>query len=63
MYRLWLFFDPRRLMVANAIFLFTLAIFIHFILLSTAKYNWIEGAMGGDSMAAVHQEALPPGRS
>ncbi len=36
-------FDPRRVMVAMAIFLFVLAIFIHFILLSTDRFNWIEG--------------------
>ena len=31
MHKIWMIFDPRRLLVANAIFLFTLAIFIHFI--------------------------------
>jgi len=41
MWRLWLLFDPRRMLVALAIFLFTLAIFIHFILLSTPRYNWL----------------------
>jgi light-harvesting complex 1 alpha chain len=30
--------------VALGIFLFALAILIHFILLSTSKYNWVEGA-------------------
>jgi light-harvesting complex 1 alpha chain len=43
MYRIWLLFDPRRLLVGLAVFLFTLAIFIHFILLSTDRFNWIEG--------------------
>ena len=43
MHRIWLLFDPRRVMVALAVFLFTLAIFIHFILLSTDRFNWIEG--------------------
>lgn len=41
MWRLWLLFDPRRMLVALAIFLFTMAIFIHFILLSTPRYNWL----------------------
>lgn len=41
MWRLWLLFDPRRMLVALAVFLFTLAIFIHFILLSTPRYNWL----------------------
>jgi light-harvesting complex 1 alpha chain len=62
MYRIWLIFDPRRVLVANAIFLFVLALFIHFILLSSNKYNWIEGDMGGGAVAS-HQEALPPSRS
>ncbi|MEL6567012.1 MAG: light-harvesting antenna LH1, alpha subunit [Pseudomonadota bacterium] len=41
MWRLWLLFDPRRMLVALAVFLFTLAILIHFILLSTPRYNWL----------------------
>jgi len=28
-----------------AVFLFSLAVLIHFILLSTDKYNWIDGPM------------------
>ena len=42
MYKIWLLFDPRRVMVAMAVFLFTLAILIHFILLSTDRYNWLD---------------------
>jgi light-harvesting complex 1 alpha chain len=44
MWRVWLLFDPRRVLIALFTFLFVLALLIHFILLSTAKYNWIEGA-------------------
>ncbi len=43
MWRLWLMFDPRKVLVALSVFLFTLAILIHFILLSTDRFNWIEG--------------------
>jgi len=43
MWRIWLLFDPRRVLVAMAVFLFVLALMIHFILLSTNKYSWIEG--------------------
>ena len=43
MWRLWQMVDPRRALVALAVFLFTLAILIHFILLSTERYNWLEG--------------------
>lgn len=42
MYKIWLFFDPRRVLVALAVFLFTLAVLIHFILLSTERYNWFD---------------------
>ncbi len=43
MWRMWLLFDPRRVLVALSVFLFTLALLIHFILLSTNRFNWIEG--------------------
>lgn len=41
-WKIWLIFDPRRVLVAMTIFLFGLALVIHFILLSSARYNWIE---------------------
>jgi light-harvesting complex 1 alpha chain len=43
MWKLWLLFDPRRTLVALATFLFALAVIIHFIVLSTSRFNWIEG--------------------
>jgi light-harvesting complex 1 alpha chain len=43
MWRIWLLFDPRRALVALGVFLFVLALLIHFILLSTNRFNWIEG--------------------
>jgi light-harvesting complex 1 alpha chain len=43
MWRIWLMFDPRRAMIAMAVFLAVLAFFIHFLLLSTDRFNWIEG--------------------
>ena len=43
MWRMWLLFDPRRTLVAMAAFLFVLALVIHFILLSTDRFNWLEG--------------------
>jgi len=43
MWKIWLLFDPRRALVLMAIFLFTLALLIHFIVLSTERFNWIEG--------------------
>ena len=44
MWRLWLLFDPRRILIALGTFLFGLALLIHFILLSTDKFNWLDGA-------------------
>jgi light-harvesting complex 1 alpha chain len=43
MWRIWTLFDPRRALVALGVFLFVLALLIHFILLSTNRFNWIEG--------------------
>jgi len=42
-YKIWLVFDPRRVFVAQAVFLFSLAVLIHFVLLSTDRFNWLEG--------------------
>jgi light-harvesting complex 1 alpha chain len=47
MYRIWLLFDPRRTLVALFLFLFVLALLIHFILLSTDRFNWLEGPHKG----------------
>ncbi|MGB0127115.1 MAG: light-harvesting antenna LH1, alpha subunit [Rhodocyclaceae bacterium] len=53
MYKLWTIFDPRRTLIALFTFLFALGLIIHFILLSTTKYNWMES---GTAPAA----ATPP---
>ena len=53
MWKIWLLFDPARVMVAMAVFLFTLAILIHFILLSTDRFNWLEGASASVAPTAV----------
>ena len=52
MWRMWLLFDPRRILVALGIFLFVLALLIHFILLSTQRFNWLEGPRPGYSAAS-----------
>ncbi|MGD8808628.1 MAG: light-harvesting antenna LH1, alpha subunit [Gammaproteobacteria bacterium] len=56
MWRLWLLFDPRRVLIALFTFLFALALVIHFILLSTDRFNWLEGASGGGSMSMQMEE-------
>ncbi|NCN84895.1 MULTISPECIES: light-harvesting antenna LH1, alpha subunit [Parasphingorhabdus] len=57
MWRLWLIFDPRRTLVALAIFLFVLALLIHFILLSTDRFNWIEGPGAGPAATASLEQS------
>lgn len=51
MWRLWQLFDPRRTLVALFVFLFALALVIHFILLSTDRFNWIEGPRKAKAVA------------
>jgi light-harvesting complex 1 alpha chain len=57
MWRIWLIFDPRRTLVALAIFLFVLALLIHFILLSTNRFNWIEGPTAEAAPTAMVEQA------
>jgi light-harvesting complex 1 alpha chain len=52
MWRIWLMFDPRRTLVALFTFLFGLALLIHFILLSTDRFNWLEGPRATRAKAA-----------
>ena len=53
MFRTWMMFDGRRLLAALAVFLFTLAVLIHFILLSTNRYNWLDGPHTAAAPATV----------
>jgi len=53
MWRLWLLFDPRRVLVALSVFLFVLALLIHFILLSTNRFNWLEGPARAGAMSQM----------
>jgi light-harvesting complex 1 alpha chain len=48
-------FDPRRTLIALFTFLFALALIIHFILLSTDRFNWLDGPRTG---AAVTEEVI-----
>jgi light-harvesting complex 1 alpha chain len=60
MWRLWLLFDPRRTLVALFTFLFVLALLIHFILLSTDRFNWLEGPRAVRPAGAVQQMTPVP---
>jgi light-harvesting complex 1 alpha chain len=57
MHKIWLLFDPRQALVGLFGFLFVLALLIHFILLSTDRFNWIEGP---SQSTAQQNSALPP---
>lgn len=65
MHKIWQIFDPRRMLVALGGFLFVLALLIHFILLSTADFNWLSDGAPAQSKAAAVTAAsqmapLPP---
>lgn len=60
MWRLWLLFDPRRVLIGLFVFLFTLALLIHFILLSTDRFNWIEGVGAAQSSSASIESPVTP---
>ena len=59
MWRLWMIFDPRRTLVALFIFLFVLALLIHFILLSTDRFNWLEGPKKSASAQSLVLDVMP----
>ena len=59
MHRIWMLFDPRQALVGLFGFLFVLALLIHFILLSTDRFNWIEGPSEG-VIVVEENSALPP---
>jgi light-harvesting complex 1 alpha chain len=59
MWRMWLIFDPRRTLVALFTFLFVLALLIHFILLSTDRFNWLDGPRQADTAAVAATNADP----
>ena len=60
MYRIWMLFDPRRTLIALFTFLFVLALVIHFILLSTDRFNWLDANRRSGS-ATADMSPLPPG--
>jgi light-harvesting complex 1 alpha chain len=43
MWRVWRLFDPLRALAIQFVFLFAIAVMIHLVLLSTSKFNWLDG--------------------
>jgi light-harvesting complex 1 alpha chain len=60
MWRLWYYFDVRRTLVALHVGLAVLAFTIHFLLLSTERYNWLEDASAAPAAAAAAPAATAP---
>ena len=56
MWRVWMVFDPRKVLVVQGVFLFGLAVMIHFVLLSTERFNWFEGNAVEGATAVVVSE-------
>lgn len=52
-YKIWLIFDPRRVFVAQGVFLFLLAAMIHLVLLSNPQTNWFTRAFAPEVAAVV----------
>ena len=61
MHKIWMIYDPRKVLVGLSAFLFLLAIVIHFILLSTDRYNWLEGprAKAASTNSLIAPSAAP----
>jgi light-harvesting complex 1 alpha chain len=59
MWRIWMLFDPRRALVALFTFLFVLALIIHFILISTDRFNWLKGPAAKPAAVAAQNAPLP----
>lgn len=59
MWRIWRLYDPLRAMVVQGVFLFGLAAMIHLVLLSTNKFNWLDGAKPTASANAAMPAATP----
>jgi light-harvesting complex 1 alpha chain len=60
MWKIWLLFDPRRALVGLFAFLFVLALVIHFVLLSTNKFNWLDGARTTSTTQNASMPAAAP---
>jgi light-harvesting complex 1 alpha chain len=59
-YKVWLIFDPRRVFVAQGVFLFLLAAMIHLVLLSNPSYNWFDIATAKHGYAPAVPAAPAP---
>jgi light-harvesting complex 1 alpha chain len=56
MHKIWMMVDPRQALLGLFTFLGVLALMIHFTLLSTERYNWMDAPK---PVAAEQMSALP----
>ena len=61
MWRVWLLFDPRRALIGLFTFLLVLALLIHFILLSTSRFNWLANPAPAQNAAQATTLVVPHG--
>jgi light-harvesting complex 1 alpha chain len=61
MHRIWQWFDPRRALMGLFSFLFVLALVIHFILLMSPGYSWINSTKAQAPVS--NMSAMPPARN
>ena len=59
MWRVWKLYDPLRAMVVQGVFLFGLAAMIHLILLSTVRFNWMDGMSQDEYKASIQNSSMP----
>ena len=54
MWRVWLMFDPRRAIIAVLIFCFAVVMMMHFIMLSTERFNFLGTSMDTEASAVEY---------
>ena len=59
-WKLWLVLDPRTVMIGTAAWLGVLALLIHFLLLGTERFNWIDTGPNPNKKVAVMQVPATP---
>jgi light-harvesting complex 1 alpha chain len=61
MHRIWQWYDPRRALMGLFSFLFVLALVIHFILLMSPGFSWINSTKAYAPVS--NMSAMPPART
>jgi len=59
-WKLWLVLDPRTVMIGTAAWLGVLALLIHFLLLGTERFNWIDTGLTEQKATAAAHAAITP---